>query len=73
VGRPWCGALVVALPGGIGLLAAAMLALTILAWRRRYWGVGRRAYYTTLTTAALAAAVWLTASGLMLPLLTRST
>jgi uncharacterized membrane protein YidH (DUF202 family) len=61
-----------ALPPVIGLLAAAMLALAILAWRRRFWGIGRRAYYSFLAAVAIGVAVWLATSGLILPLLARA-
>ena len=36
------------------LLTAAALVYIVLAWKDRYWGIGIRAYYTLVTTAALA-------------------
>jgi hypothetical protein len=71
LGAPMRWAWLFALPLAIGLLAAGMLALTILAWRRRFWGVGRRVYYTALTAAALGLVVSLGMSGLLFPLLGR--
>jgi pimeloyl-ACP methyl ester carboxylesterase len=72
IGAPMRWAWLFALPPLIGLLAAAMLALAVLAWRRRFWGIGRRAYYSVLAAAALGMAVWLATSGLLLPLLARA-
>jgi pimeloyl-ACP methyl ester carboxylesterase len=69
LGAPMRWAWLFALPLAIGLLAAGMLALTIFAWRRRFWGVGRRVYYTVLTAAALGVVAWLITTGLMFPLL----
>jgi pimeloyl-ACP methyl ester carboxylesterase len=71
IGIPMRWAWLFALPPVIGLLAAGMLAFTVLAWRRRFWGVARRAYYTVLAAAALGATISLIASGLMLPLISR--
>ncbi len=68
LGVPIRWAWLFALPLAIGLLAAGMLALTILAWRRRFWGVGRRVYYTVLAAAAVVLVASLVMSGLMFPL-----
>jgi hypothetical protein len=35
-----------------GLLALATVPATVLAWRRRYWTMGRRCYYTLFACAA---------------------
>jgi pimeloyl-ACP methyl ester carboxylesterase len=72
VGVPMRWAWLFALPPAITLLAAGMLALTVLAWRRRFWGVARRSYYTALAVAALGLVLWLITSGLMFPLLGRA-
>jgi pimeloyl-ACP methyl ester carboxylesterase len=69
VGVPIRWAWLFAVPPLIGLLAAGMLALAVLAWRRRFWGVARRGYYSMLAAAALGLAVSLFTTGLMLPLL----
>jgi pimeloyl-ACP methyl ester carboxylesterase len=71
LGVPVRWAWLFALPPAIGLLATGMLVLTVLAWRRRFWGAARRAYYTALAAAALGLATFLIASGLMFPLLSR--
>jgi pimeloyl-ACP methyl ester carboxylesterase len=72
VGAPVRWAWLFALPVAIGLLCVAMLGLTIIAWRRRFWGAGRRTYYTTLAVAALVVVLWFAASGLLFPLLSRA-
>jgi hypothetical protein len=71
VGTPMRWAWLFALPPTIGLSAAGMLVLTVLAWRLRFWGAPRRVYYTVLTAAALGLAASLIASGFMFPLLSR--
>ena len=71
VGAPLRWAWLFALPPVIGVLAAGMAALTVLAWRRRFWGAARRAYFTGLAAAALGVVAWLITSGLMFPLLSR--
>ena len=43
---------------GLGVLSTVLtvgaLAYTVLAWKNRYWGIAGRAYYTLVTTAAIA-------------------
>ncbi len=41
------------LPYALGLLAAFVLGFAVIAWRRRYWGPIRRAYYTAFAMMAL--------------------
>jgi pimeloyl-ACP methyl ester carboxylesterase len=61
LGAPMRWAWLFSLPWAIGVLAACMLVLTIVAWRRPFWGAGRRVYYTLLAAAALAVSVSLLA------------
>jgi hypothetical protein len=68
LGVPMRWAWLFALPPVIGLLAIGMLVLTLLAWRRRFWGVPRRVYYSALAAAGLSLAFWLITSGMMFPL-----
>jgi len=37
----------------VGLLAAFVLGFAVIAWRRRYWGPARRAYYTLFAMMVL--------------------
>jgi pimeloyl-ACP methyl ester carboxylesterase len=69
VGAPMRWAWLFALPLAIAVTSVGMTVLMVLAWRRRFWGVGRRTYFTALTAAALVLVAWLLASGLLLPLL----
>jgi len=71
IGAPMRWAWLFALPPVIVVLAAGMLAITFLAWRRRFWGAARRTYYTVLATAAVGLVVSLITTGLMFPLLSR--
>ncbi len=41
------------LPYALGLLAAFVLGFAVIAWRRRYWGPARRAYYTLFAMMVL--------------------
>jgi len=72
VGVPMRWAWLFALPPLIGVLAGGMLVFAVLAWRRRFWGVARRVYFTGLAAAALGLTISLIATGLMLPLLSRA-
>jgi pimeloyl-ACP methyl ester carboxylesterase len=56
LGAPMRWAWLFALPWVIAVLALGMAALAIMAWRRSFWGRGRRAYYTVLAAAALTVA-----------------
>jgi pimeloyl-ACP methyl ester carboxylesterase len=69
VGVPLRWAWLFAVPPLLALLAAGMAVLVVLAWRRRYWGAARRVYYSILAVAAAGTALSLTASGLLVPLL----
>lgn len=42
-----------ALPPVLAFLGAAMAVFSVLAWVKRFWGVGGRVFYTLLTLAAL--------------------
>lgn len=52
-GLPRVYAPLFALPPLLVVLVAAMLVLTVLAWRRGFWSVWERLYYTLLTVGAL--------------------
>ena len=41
----------------VALLALGLIAFTILAWTRRFWGLGRRIHYT-LVTLGVVGFVW---------------
>jgi CubicO group peptidase (beta-lactamase class C family) len=45
--------LLLQLPYALGLLAALVLGLAVIAWRRGYWGPVRRAYYTLFAMMAV--------------------
>jgi CubicO group peptidase (beta-lactamase class C family) len=50
---PWLPLLLI-VPIVIALLTLGAVVLTVLAWRRRYWGIAGRVHYTLVTLAALA-------------------
>jgi hypothetical protein len=64
IGVPRAWSWLFLIPYLICLLAAAMVACTALAWRGRYWGMGRRVYYTLLAVAAVFVSAVLLVSGM---------
>jgi hypothetical protein len=44
--------IVLSLPPVMGMVGIALLAFTVLAWRKRFWGFSGRLHYTLVTISA---------------------
>jgi CubicO group peptidase (beta-lactamase class C family) len=59
LGLPAWAQLVLVAPWAIVVMTIGMVALTIVAWMQRYWGLAGRIHYTLVTLAALLFVGWL--------------